>query len=79
MFALPVNSDAQVAPYFHDLSERFSSGDRNSLFLGVVSAELTGERNRSIKFMEKAVKLCPEDSGWKIVLGKMYYSAERIL
>ncbi len=78
MFASPVNSDEQVLSYFQDLSERFSSGDGNSLFLGAVSAELAGERNRSIEFMEKAVKLYPEDSGWKIVLGKMYYSAGRI-
>ena len=78
MFAAPVNSDEQVLNYFQNLSNRFSDGDGSSLFLGAVSAELAGEKNRSIEFMEEAVKLYPEDSRLRIVLGKMYFSAGRI-
>ena len=65
-------SSIEVYEYFENLNKTYTGNDR-SLFLAAVAASENGKKEKSIDYLEKAVKLYPDNIDLKIAMGKAFH------
>lgn len=78
MFASSEIAEHDVESYFDTVLEIHPQGDARSHFFAAATAELTRDKEKSIRLLHKAVTRYPDDAGLNIALGKAYFSAGRI-
>ena len=78
MFASSEIAEHDVESYFDTVLEIHPQGDARSHFFAAATAELTRDKEKSIRLLHKAVTMYPDDAGLNIALGKAYFSAGRI-
>ena len=78
MFTSSEFTDLDVESYFDTMAEMYPKGDARSYFFAAMTAELTRNKEKSIRLLGKAVKMYPDDAGLKMALGKAYFSAGQI-
>lgn len=77
LFNSPAVSPQDINEYFDDLNQKYD-GDEKSLFYAAMSAAVNGKYDESASYLEKAVKMYPDNVDLKITLGKAYYDAGKI-
>lgn len=77
LFNSPAASPQEINVYFDDLNRKYDGNDK-SLFYAAMSTAINGKYNESAAYLEKAVKMYPDNVDLKITLGKAYYDAKRV-
>ena len=77
LFNAPDASRQYIYEYFYDLNRKYD-GNEKSLFYAAISAAVNGKYDESAAYLERAVKMYPENFELKIMLGRAYYDAGKI-
>jgi len=77
LFYLPAVSSQVINEYFDDLNRKYDGNDK-SLFYAAMSAAVIGKYGESAAYLDRAVKMYPDNVDLKITLGKAYYDAGKI-